>query len=82
MLKIRCQRIGRIHCPVFRIIVVESHKRNSTIPIDILGNYYPQKKTDKLIEKVNLNKEKLNKWISNGAQVSKRILKIIQSYER
>lgn len=66
MLKIRLQRVGRIHEPTFRLVLTDS--KNSTKSgkyLEILGNY-DSRKGDKAV----LNSERINYWISMGAQVS------------
>ena len=65
MLKIRLARIGRKNDPSFRVVVTE-HTRGpkSGKHLEILGNYNPKSDT------VVLEGERINYWISNGAQVS------------
>lgn len=66
MLKIRLQRIGRKHEPVFRLVLTDS--KNSTKSgkfLEILGNYDARRG-----EKAVFNEEKISYWVSKGAQVS------------
>jgi small subunit ribosomal protein S16 len=66
MLKIRLQRIGRKHEPVFRVVVTES--QNSTKSgrfLEVVGSHDPR-----FSEKTQLNKERISHWISKGAQPS------------
>ena len=67
MLAIRMQRKGRAHYPVYRIVVQESqrHPLSGRIVAEV-GNYNPA--TKKLV----LDKEKVEKYLSNGAQPSSR----------
>jgi len=63
MLKIRLERVGRVHEPSFRLVLTDS--KNSTKSgrfNEILGSYDPRKSTDLL------NAERIKYWISRGAQ--------------
>lgn len=66
MLVIRLQRIGKKKSPSYRIIVSEKTKDTQAGTLENLGIYNPVLK-DKVIE---LNKERINYWISVGAQPS------------
>ena len=69
MLKIRLQRIGRKNDPSFRAVLTDS--KNSTKSgrfLEILGTYNPKAKETS--EKKNLNAERIQYWISKGAQCS------------
>ena len=67
MLAIRMQRKGRAHYPTYRIVVQESqrHPLSGRIVAEV-GNYNPA--TKKLV----LDKELVEKYLSNGAQPSSR----------
>ena len=62
MLKIRLQRIGRVHEPSFRLVLTDS--KNSTKSgrfKEVLGSYDPRKSTD------SLHGERIKYWLSMGA---------------
>ena len=62
MLKIRLQRIGRVHEPSFRLVLTDS--KNSTKSgrfKEVLGSYDPRKSTDAL------DTERIKYWLSQGA---------------
>ncbi|MDP3763316.1 MAG: 30S ribosomal protein S16 [bacterium] len=62
MLKIRLQRVGRVHEPSFRLVLTDS--KNSTKSgrfKEILGSYDPRKSTD------SLDAERIKYWLSQGA---------------
>lgn len=66
MLKIRLQRIGRKHEPVFRLVLTDS--KNSTKSgkyLETLGNYDARRG-----EKAVLKTDRIAYWMSKGAQVS------------
>lgn len=66
MLKIRLSRVGRKHEPVYRLVLTDS--RNSAKSgrfQEILGTY-----DSRNAEKAEFNAEKIQHWISKGAQPS------------
>ncbi|MEQ1500428.1 MAG: 30S ribosomal protein S16 [Parcubacteria group bacterium] len=66
MLKIRLQRVGRKHEPTFRLVLTDS--KNSTKSgkyLETLGNYDARRG-----EKSEFKTERINYWITKGAQVS------------
>jgi len=65
MLKIRLQRVGKKHQPIFRLVLVDSRRATKSGSfIEILGSYNVQK------SQVQFNQEKIKEWISKGAQIS------------
>ena len=72
MLVIRIQRIGRTHLPVYRLVVQDSrrHPLSGRVVAEV-GSYDPKTK------KAVLDKEKIEKYLSNGAQPSTRVAKIL-----
>jgi len=65
MLKIRLQRVGRRHEPVFRVVVIDSHKGpKAGNAVEVLGIYDPR------FNKSEIKKERVTHWMSHGAQVS------------
>lgn len=73
MLAIRLQRNGRSGYAVYRIVVQEAsrHPLSGRVVAE-LGSYNPHTKT------INLNKELVEKYLSNGAQPSTRVAFLIQ----
>ncbi|MCY4576880.1 MAG: 30S ribosomal protein S16 [Candidatus Kaiserbacteria bacterium] len=65
MLKIRLQRIGRRNNPSYRVVVVESTvAARKGKPVELLGTYDTIRKT------TSLNNERIQHWLSVGAQAS------------
>ena len=73
MLAIRMQRNGRVHSPVYRIVVQEAqrHPLSGRVVAEV-GNYNPETK------KVVLNKEKVEFYLKNGAQPSSRVAFVLK----
>ena len=64
--KIRMKRMGKIHAPVYRVVVVDSRKKRDGRVIEEIGKYNPQTEPS-LIE---INSERAQYWLSVGAQPS------------
>ena len=73
MLAIRMQRKGRAHYPTYRIVVQESqrHPLSGRVVAEV-GNYNPHTKA------TTLDKELVEKYLSNGAQPSSRVAFILK----
>ncbi len=73
MLAIRMQRTGRKAYPMYRVIVQEAHRQpTSGRVVANLGSYNPHTK------EVTLDKERAETFLSNGAQPSGRVVKILE----
>ncbi|MEK7552190.1 MAG: 30S ribosomal protein S16 [Patescibacteria group bacterium] len=69
MLKIRLQRIGRKHEPVFRLVVTESQNGpKSGNSLEVLGSFDSRR-----AEKAEFNVERIGYWMKQGAKVSDTI---------
>jgi small subunit ribosomal protein S16 len=67
MLMIRLQRVGRIHEPTFRVVLVDSKRSTkSGQALEILGNH----DTRKAKNNSHVDAERIKYWISKGAQLS------------
>lgn len=73
MLMIRLQRMGKTKRPSYRLIVSPKHKDTQSGQLEILGNYDPVQKTTV----VNLKKDRLEYWLSVGAQPSPTVNNIL-----
>jgi len=66
MLKIRLQRIGRKHEPVFRLVVIDSHEGpKSGKVIENLGTYDSRRSQKAVIEE-----DRIKHWLEKGAKLS------------
>ena len=73
MLTIRLQRIGKKSQPSYRLIISEKAKATNSSVLEYLGHYHPASKD----KKVELNKERIQYWISKGAQTSETVNNIL-----
>lgn len=72
MLVIRMARGGRNKYPVYRIVAAESSRAVTGKFVAVLGHYNPHTKD------LTINKEETLKFISNGAQPSNSVVKLLQ----
>ncbi len=72
MTVIRLTRMGRKKKPFYRIVVTDSRKRRDGGWIESIGYYNPVVENKVL----KVDEERLNYWISVGAQMSDRVKKI------
>ena len=72
MTVVRLTRMGRKKKPFYRIVVTDSRKRRDGGWIELLGYYDPMKTENNL----KLDAERLDYWLSTGAQMSDRVKKL------
>ncbi len=73
MLAIRLQRQGRKDYPVYRVAVQEAQRHPSSgRVVAYVGSYNPHTKA------TNLNVEKIETYLSHGAQPTPRVVKLLQ----
>ena len=74
MVKIRLQRQGKKKAPFYHIVVADSKSPRDGKIIEQLGTYDPM--TDPAT--INLDKEKVEKWIKNGAKPTDTVRDLIE----
>ncbi len=77
MLKIRLLRTGRKNAPTFSIVVAEASKKKM---VEKIGYYNPQLKTDNRLEKFSFKIDRIEYWISKGAQCTEIMDKILKLF--
>ena len=76
--KIRMKKMGRTHRPFFRICAMDSRVPRDGRVIEELGTYDPMiKETD---ARVNLKADRVDYWLSVGAQPSEKVKVLIKKY--
>ena len=74
MVKIRLQRAGKKKAPFYHIVVADSRSPRDGKIIEQIGTYDPM--SDPTVLK--LDKEKVEKWIKNGARPTETVKKLIE----
>jgi len=72
MTTIRLTRMGRKKKPFYRIVVTDSRKRRDSGWIESIGYYNPVVEPKVL----KVDEDRLNYWLSVGAQMSSKVKKI------
>ncbi len=75
MVKIRLQRQGKKKAPFYHIVVADSRKARDGKIIEQIGTYDPMTNP----ATINLDKEKVEKWIKNGAKPTDTVKKLIEN---
>jgi small subunit ribosomal protein S16 len=71
MVKLRLTRVGRKHDPSYRIVVTPLREKRDSKAIEYVGTYSPLKK------ETVVNKERVQYWLSVGAQPSDTVRNIL-----
>ena len=74
MVKIRLQRQGAKKAPFYHIVVADSRTSRDGKVIEKIGTYDPMTDPSTIV----LDKEKLEKWIKNGAKPTNTVKTIIK----
>ncbi len=72
MIKIRLSRVGTKNQPKYRIVAINEQNKCNGKFLEIIGSYNPTVKP----ADVKLNKERLEYWISVGAQATPAVEKL------
>ena len=74
MVKIRLQRAGKKKAPFYHIVVADSRSPRDGKIIEQIGTYNPMVDPSEL----KLDKEKVEKWIKNGAKPTDTVKRLIE----
>lgn len=75
MVRIRLRRIGSKGKPFYRIVVADQRAPRNGKYIDLIGTYDPLQDPPE----ITIDEEKINKWISNGAQPSDSVSSLMKT---
>jgi small subunit ribosomal protein S16 len=79
-LKIRLQRGGSTHNPVYRVVVAESTSRRDGRFVEIIGSYSPQARGQDM--EYQLKMDRVEYWMSVGAKPTDTIRNILRALKR
>ncbi len=77
MLMIRLARFGARKQPYYRVVVIEKDRARNGRSIEVVGTYNPRTSP----ATVDLKRERIDHWTSNGAQLSERVAKLLAAYQ-
>ena len=72
MLMIRLARMGARKQPQYRVIVIEKERARNGRALEVVGTYNPRTNP----ASVELKRERIDYWVSKGAQMSERVNKL------
>jgi len=73
VLMIRLARIGARKQPYYRVVVIEKERARNGRSVEVVGTYNPRTSPASL----ELKRERIDYWVSKGAQCSDRVKKLI-----
>ena len=73
MLMIRLARIGARKQPYYRVVVIEKERARNGRSVEVVGTYNPRTTP----ASVELKRERIDYWVSKGAQCSDRVRKLL-----
>ena len=74
MVKIRLQREGKKKAPFYHIVVADSRSPRDGKIIEQIGTFNPMTELSTIV----IDKEKLEKWIKNGAKPTDSVKALIE----
>jgi small subunit ribosomal protein S16 len=72
--KLRLTRVGKTKQPQYRIVAADARSPRDGRFIDIIGQYDPRQEPSL----VSVDADKASKWLSEGAQPTERVAKLLQ----
>jgi len=76
MLAIRLARFGAKKKPTYRVVVIEKERARNSSSVEVVGHYNPIAKP----AQVELNHDRINYWIKNGAQPSDTVSRLLKKH--
>jgi len=73
VLIIRLARMGARKQPFYRVVVIDKERARNGRALEIVGLYNPRTNP----ATVDLKRERIDHWVSKGAQVSDRVEKLM-----
>ena len=80
MVTIRLARGGAKKRPFYHVVVTDSRNRRDGRYIERLGFFNPVATVNEV--RLNLNNERISHWVSQGAQVSERVSKLVKEQQK
>ena len=74
MVKLRLMRMGKKKQPTYRVVAADSRSPRDGRFIEIVGTYEPRAEPSV----VKLDQAKVDKWLSQGAQPTETVAKLIK----
>jgi len=76
LVRIRLTRLGARNNPTYRVVAIDSRRARDSQYLEALGHYDPRRKV------LKLNLERVDYWLSKGAQPSNTVDRLIKRYRK
>jgi small subunit ribosomal protein S16 len=71
--KLRLMRMGKTKQPTYRVVAADSRSPRDGRFIEVIGTYEPREEPTRIV----LDKERVAKWLNDGAQPTDRVRRIL-----
>ncbi|MFC7405251.1 30S ribosomal protein S16 [Georgenia alba] len=72
--KIRLKRMGKIHAPYYRVVVMDSRKKRDGKAIEEIGKYHPTEEPSF----IEIDSDRAQYWLSVGAQPTEQVAALLK----
>jgi len=72
--KIRLKRMGKIHAPFYRVVVMDSRTKRDGRAIEEIGKYHPTEEPSV----IQIDGERAQYWLSKGAQPTEAVAALLK----
>ena len=73
---IRLARVGARKQPHYRVVVIEKDRARNGRSVEVVGTYNPRTEPATVL----LKRDRVDYWISKGAQLSETVAKLLKKY--
>jgi len=80
MVKIKLVRHGAKRSPFYKVVATDSRYAGDGKALERLGFFNPMARGQEV--KLNLNMDRINHWVSEGAQLSERVGTLIKQSQK
>ncbi len=80
MVTIRLSRGGAKRAPFYQVVVTDSRNRRDGAYIERLGYFNPVARGQQ--ERVNIDLDRIQHWVGNGAQMSDRVAGLVKEQQK
>jgi len=77
MVMIRLARFGAKKKPFYRVVVIEKERARNGRNLEVLGHYNPLAHPAQVV----LNRDRLEHWTKNGAQLSDTVKRLVANHQ-
>jgi small subunit ribosomal protein S16 len=72
--KIRLKRMGKIHAPFYRVVVMDSRTKRDGRAIEEIGKYHPTEEPSV----IEIDMERADYWLGHGAQPTESVAALLK----